>query len=743
MDTRKISRLSKGVAALLAFILLLPAVPAGLGPAAAKEVHDDRFARLYGTYDLYGQAPLSVIVELDTPSLVEAKHLNISQTEEYIDLKRRQVLRRIEKAIPKAEPGTAYDTLLAGLALTIPAADLPRLATIPGIRAIYPNLTYTVDMYPKAKPVYHPEEVRVKAPLLDGLFTVREEWRYTGDGVTIAVVDSGVDYRHPDLIHAFGEYKGWDFIDQDQEPLETPYNHPAGEATTHGTQMAGIMAARGTITGIAPDATLLAYRVIGPGGTGRTEHILAALEKALADGADVASLALNNGEADWALGKAVYWAERENLLVITSNRMALALDDGALREADQPPSATAGLAVASIPGPARHYTAELVMDDKMHLKNLRPQKGETAGIMERQSFELIYVGQEPLENIQRLNLEGKLALLSEGQTPLKDYLQALRQAGAEGAIILLAREGEPALSIDGLPLPTFVLPYREVMKLSRPNGWSGERSGQLQLIKISSSSATVPLQSPLGEAEPIQIQPDLLLPPRDVLSPYLTAPQAAGLPYSPYAYAITRGSQSAVALASGAVALLTQAAKENQTALTVEEKKEVLQATATSVDQLLFSDLENELILTPPRAGQLMIHQAVARLKEEATRPDQQEEKGEAVKENDSLQESADHQDASTPVRFQLIPSEGEDYLVRLQLAEKADQVQLWVFDEKGDYAGSVGTYVGVDSVAIPRWRGEADHQRLFPGTYRLVAYVTKGGKGRLIESDPLIIVGP
>ena len=481
MDPGKNSRFRKGIAAILIIFFLFMSCLAGLEPAAAEEDQTDRFARLYGTYDLYGKAPLHVIVELDTPSLVEAKHLKISQTKEYIDLKRRQVLRRIQKAIPKAEAGTSYDTLLAGMALTLPAADLPRLATIPGIRAIYPNLVYTVDME-KPKLIYRPEQFETQNPLLDGLATVREEWNYSGEGVTIAVVDSGVDYRHPDLIHAFGEYKGWDFVDQDEEPLETPYNHPAGEPTTHGTQMAGIMAAKGGITGIAPDARLLAYRVIGPGGTGRTEHILAALEKAITDGADVASLALNNGEADWALGKAIHWAERENLLVITSNRMALALDETALLGEEPLEAGSIGLTVGAVPGPVRYYTADLVMEERMYLKNLRPQKRGAPGTMEGQSFELVYVGKEPLENIQRMNLAGKMAILSDSQLPFREYLQALRQAGAEGAVILLTKEGVPTLAIEGLPLTTFVLPYTEVLKISRkpPPPSSPRRSAKLR-----------------------------------------------------------------------------------------------------------------------------------------------------------------------------------------------------------------------------------------------------------------------
>lgn len=78
----------------------------------------------------------------------------------------------------------------------------------------------------------------------------------TGKGVVVAVFDTGVNYSHPDLGGGFGPgykvVKGYDFVNNDEEPLD---DHGQG------THVAGIIAANGVLKGIAPDATLLAYKI--------------------------------------------------------------------------------------------------------------------------------------------------------------------------------------------------------------------------------------------------------------------------------------------------------------------------------------------------------------------------------------------------------------------------------------------------------------------------------------------------
>ncbi len=82
-------------------------------------------------------------------------------------------------------------------------------------------------------------------------------WAMTrGAGVTVAVVDTGVDLTHPDL--KANLLPGWDFVDNDGEPQDT---------VGHGTHVAGLVAANGRALGVAPLARLLPIRAL-PGLSG-------------------------------------------------------------------------------------------------------------------------------------------------------------------------------------------------------------------------------------------------------------------------------------------------------------------------------------------------------------------------------------------------------------------------------------------------------------------------------------------
>ncbi|BDX05919.1 S8 family serine peptidase [Planctobacterium marinum] len=106
--------------------------------------------------------------------------------------------------------------------------------------------------------------------------TDSENQNLTGTGITVAIMDTGVDYNHADLGGCLGaECKvigGYDFVEQDEDPMDVD---------GHGTHVAGIVAASGSVTGVAPGASIMALRVLDDEGFGSTSDIIAALEYAV------------------------------------------------------------------------------------------------------------------------------------------------------------------------------------------------------------------------------------------------------------------------------------------------------------------------------------------------------------------------------------------------------------------------------------------------------------------------------
>ena len=127
-----------------------------------------------------------------------------------------------------------------------------------------------------------------------GLDKIQAEQAWTvakGAGVTIAVVDTGVDLGHPDLSTKIISYQDADIVDSRNKQRNGPQDENG-----HGTHVAGIAAALTNngvgVAGTAPDAKILPVRVLDADGSGTTDQVAKGIRYAADKGAKVINLSL-------------------------------------------------------------------------------------------------------------------------------------------------------------------------------------------------------------------------------------------------------------------------------------------------------------------------------------------------------------------------------------------------------------------------------------------------------------------
>lgn len=110
-------------------------------------------------------------------------------------------------------------------------------------------------------------------------------WKITkGEGVTVAIIDSGCDLEHPDLVPSL--VTGKNFVEPEMAPFD---------GGCHGTHVAGILAANDDdsgIVGVAPNCKIMPIKVLNSYGAGKIEHVAQAIRYAVDQGVDLISMSL-------------------------------------------------------------------------------------------------------------------------------------------------------------------------------------------------------------------------------------------------------------------------------------------------------------------------------------------------------------------------------------------------------------------------------------------------------------------
>ncbi|MDQ0269262.1 S8 family serine peptidase [Cytobacillus purgationiresistens] len=304
-----------------------------------------------------------------------------------------------------------YKYAINGFSVKGKKGDIAKINEAAGISFISRVNTYTVQSDDNIK--------LIGGQAIRGYFD-EENKRLTGKGVTVGIIDTGIDYNHPDLRRSYGG--GRDLVDGDDDPMETK----KGQSTLHGTHVAGIIAANGKIKGVAPEATVRAYRALGPGGSGTTEQVIGAIEEAIKDKVDVLNLSLGNNVngPDLPISMALNKAVDHGVVAVTSSGNS----GPNVWTVGSPGTAAKAISVgASTPTMNIPY-----LQGNDFQVRLNPIQGSLDWDL-HQSYEIIDGGIARKEELK--NASGKIVLAERGELTFTEKSKNAFEAGAVALVI--------------------------------------------------------------------------------------------------------------------------------------------------------------------------------------------------------------------------------------------------------------------------------------------------------------------
>lgn len=212
-----------------------------------------------------------------------------------------------------------------------------RLLSNSNIELVSKNYSYHISAYPN-DPGY---------ALQDYLKQINAEnaWTWTTDAsnVTVAVIDTGIDYNHPDLkdnIWKNGkeiqddnidndqngyidDYYGWDFVNNTKDNTVKLSSSFSKYAVNHGTLVAGIIGAVGGnkegITGTAWKVKIMSLRALDSQGDGNTYDVARAIDYAIKNGADIINLSFVGNNNDEILKNSIERAYNSGIVVVAAS----------------------------------------------------------------------------------------------------------------------------------------------------------------------------------------------------------------------------------------------------------------------------------------------------------------------------------------------------------------------------------------------------------------------------------------
>ena len=364
-----------------------------------------------------------------------------------------------------------------------------------------------------------------------------------GDGIKIAVIDTGVDFNHPDLLGWGPDGKvigGYNFVQKDQLPIDTD---------GHGTQVAGVIAADGEVFGIAPKSKILAYKVSEDGDGVSSDLVVRAIKKAVEDGADIINISLGEDKTDVEIDHAVNYALEKGVFVV-----AAAGNDGPELETIGSP----GSNVRSITVGATYNNLEssLVATLEVNKKpyTVIPMIGSIK--LEPITEKIIFGGYGKVEDLEKIDVKDSILIVKRGSDVDGEMLYFSvkeNNAANAGAKALIVYNNEPGMFLGEL-IHEFIdedyKPRIPVVSIDEKEGLEIKK-----LIKNETKASMHLFYNPdfvvhfssRGPVSPFYMKPEIVAP-----GAYISTTQ------NDTGYNVASGTSYAAPHVSGAIALLLQ-----------------------------------------------------------------------------------------------------------------------------------------------------------------------------------------
>lgn len=218
------------------------------------------------------------------------------------------------------------------------SSAMATLSAMPGVISVQPNFIYHSTALPNDPEIGQQWALKNDGvtPILNATYATNNPgtagddidaesaWQYQSDcsSVTVAVVDTGINYTQQDLVNNMWNggisypNHGYDFVDNDNDP------YPTTGDELHATHVAGIIGAEGNNgiegSGVCQKASIMSVRVLDAAG-GSTATVIEGIDFAVDHGARIINMSLGgDGGFDQAFSDAISYAQSKGVLVVVA-----------------------------------------------------------------------------------------------------------------------------------------------------------------------------------------------------------------------------------------------------------------------------------------------------------------------------------------------------------------------------------------------------------------------------------------